>query len=29
MVFFRYALAGGIATAVHYAVLLLLVEVFV
>ena len=28
MVFFRYALAGGIATAVHYALLLLLVEVF-
>ncbi len=28
MVFFRYVLAGGIATAVHYAVLLLLVEVF-
>lgn len=28
MVFFRYALAGGIATAVHYVALLLLVEVF-
>ena len=28
MVFFLYALAGGIATAVHYAVLLILVEVF-
>ena len=26
MVFFRYFLAGGIATAVHYAVLLILVE---
>ena len=28
MVFFWYTLAGGIATAVHYAVLVLLVEVF-
>ncbi len=28
MVFFWYTLAGGIATAVHYAVLLILVEVF-
>ena len=28
MVFFWYVLAGGIATAVHYAVLLLMVEVF-
>ncbi len=28
MVFFWYLLAGGIATAVHYAVLLILVEVF-
>lgn len=28
MIFFWYTLAGGIATAVHYAVLLILVEVF-
>ena len=28
MVFFWYVLAGGIATAVHYVVLLLMVEVF-
>jgi putative flippase GtrA len=28
MIFFWYTLAGGVATAVHYAVLLVLVEVF-